>query len=93
MATALDLSTIDWKMDRITREFVDEHREKLTDPTLMEPRELGEAITYCRIAWNPFADELMRRSGHLEEFRQARTDKERSKILDKSCRYHGFMLY
>ena len=53
MATALDLSTIDWKMDRITREFVDEHREKLTDPTLMEPRELGEAITYCRIAWNP----------------------------------------
>ena len=83
MAVAIDLSTINWKRDRITREYVDENREKLSDPTQMEPRELGEAITYCQIAWNPFADELMRRSGHLEEFRQARTDKERSKILDK----------
>ena len=93
MKNTLDLTTIDWKKDRITQKYVDENRKKLSDPTQMEPRELGEAITYCRIAWNPYADELMRRSGHLDEFRQARTDKERSKILDKSCRYHGFMLY
>lgn len=89
----VDLSTIPWHCDRITREYVEENREKLTDPTSMNPRELGEAITYCQIAWGPYANELMRRSGHLEAFQSAKTDKERSKILKKSCRYHGFMLY
>ena len=89
----LDLKSIEWKRDRITREFVEENRDMLMQPSQMEPRKLGEAVTYCQSAWNPFSYELMRRSGHLEEFRSARTEKEKSKILDKSCRYHGFMLY
>lgn len=89
----LDLSSIDWKRDRITKEYVEENRNMLMYPSKMDARKLGEAVTYCQSAWNPFSYELMRRSGHLSAFRKARGGKEKSAILDKSCRYHGFMLY
>lgn len=89
----VDLSTIPWRMDRITKEYIEENREKLSDSTSMTPNELGDAITYCQTAWNPYAEELMSRSGHLEAFREAKTDKERSEILKKSCAYHGFLLF
>ena len=89
----LDLRNIDWKHDFITREYVEENRDMLMRPSQMDARKLGEAITYCRSSWNPFSYELMRRSGHFKAFREARTEKEKSAILDRACRYHGFMLY
>lgn len=89
----IDLASVDWRQDRITRDYVERNREKLSAPEQMSPRELGDAVTYCRSAWNPFSEELMRRSGHLEAFREATTDRERAEVLKSSCRYHGFMLY
>lgn len=92
MGTTVDFSTVDWRQDRITRKYVEQNRERLSVPSKMIPRELGDAVTYCKSICNPYADELMRRSGHLDAFYEALTDKERADILRKSCNYHGFTL-
>lgn len=91
----LDLSFVNWRHDRITERYIEENRDLLADPGKMTPAELGCAVTYCRSidCDNPYADEIMRRSGHLKAFREAYDDRERRKIFDKACRYHGMIVY
>lgn len=88
----LDLTTVDWRHDRITDNWKDRNREKIVFPRKMTPYELSEAVTYCRSISNPYAEEMMRRSGHLEQFREAMTDRERSEIFKKSCSHYGIIM-
>lgn len=83
---------INWRDDGITRNYISEHPEMLGDLSHIKARELGCAATYCKDWNNPFIYELLRRSNHLDKWNKATDDKERGKILDKSCRHHGFML-
>lgn len=89
----IELSSVEWRNDGITREYVEEHREQLEQPEKMKPGKLGEACTYCKTIDNPYAYEIMRRSGHLDKFLSTFETKGRGEILRAACRYHGFMLY
>ena len=83
---------INWRNDSITRKYVEEHPEMLGDLSEIKAHDLANAATYCKDWNNPFIREILRRSGHLDEWRSAPNDREKSKILEKSCKYHGFML-
>ena len=88
----LGLITVNWRNDRATQEFIDAHREMLQSPETMKPGDLGTAVTYCKTIHNPYAMEIMRRSGHLDRFKEAWLEKERYQIFDKACRYHGMII-
>lgn len=90
--TMLNLEKVHWRRDRITRAFVADHFDELCHPETMTPSELGNAVTYCEDFDNPFAEEIMRRSGHLEKFKMALQIKEKRQIFDKACRYHGMII-
>ena len=84
---------INWRKDSITKGYIKEHPELLGDISKISAYELGNAATYCESFHNPFVHELLKRSGHIEKWNKAGDDRERRKILDKSCRYHGFRLF
>ncbi len=84
--TKLDI----WKKDGVTRDYKKKMGDILNTPTDMTPKELANTTTYCNSWDNPYTIELMRRSGHLEAYQGTFDDKERRKIFDKSCAYHGF---
>ena len=86
----IDLTTVDWRNDWITRRYVKENEAKLSNPRKMTPAELGDATTYCKTLYDPYAEELMRRAGNLEAFRCATTDSERMKILNNAAKSFGF---
>lgn len=88
----INLETVNWRRDRATLEYIEKKAETLREPESMKPFQLGEAVTYCRSIYNPFAYEIMRRSGHLDKFREAWNEQQRNDIFNRSCRYHGFML-
>lgn len=85
---------INWRNDGITREWIRRNITTDLETFIKEAsaHKLGEAITYCKDIYNAFAYELLKRSGHLDRFNTIRDEKERSKIFDSCCRYHGFML-
>lgn len=58
----ISLEGISWYNDGITRRYIREHAEELTEPKKMEPVALAAALTYCTEAKNPFAEELVSRS-------------------------------
>ena len=83
-----------WRNDGITRKYVEEHKEMLSDVCRMTPGQLGDAITYCNDFYNPYSDELTRRAGNYNAFhRFGLTDRERGKILRNAARAFGFELY
>ena len=83
-----------WRSDRITREYVAEHREMLLDPCRMTPGQLCETITYCNGFDNPYADELTRRAGNYNAFhRFGLTDSERGKVLRNAAKAFNIGLY
>lgn len=86
------LEKVNWRKDRATQEYVEKKAKELKEPEKMKPFELGEAVTYCRSIYNPFAYEIMRRSNHLDKFYDAWNEQQRNEIFNRSCRYHGFML-
>lgn len=88
----LDLRKVNWRRDRITRAYVADHYDELCYPETMKASDLGTAVTYCEDFYNPFAEEIMRRSGHLEKFKAAVQIKEKRQIFDKACRYHGMVI-
>lgn len=88
----IDIIRINWKEDGITRRFVTDNRDVLRHPEKMGALMLGNACTYCRDIYNPFAEELMRRSGHLEKYRGIQDEKARVKIFQAACRYHGMIV-
>ena len=85
----IELSSVEWRNDRITRKYAEENREQLERPEAMEPFKLGEACTYCKTIENPYTYEIMRRSGHLEKYMETFDERERRRIFDKACSYHG----
>lgn len=88
----IDLKTVNWRRDWITERYVEAHREELVSPETMDVHDLGAAVTYCTTIRNPYAVEIMRRSGHLEAYREAWTARDRARIFQKACRYHGMMI-
>lgn len=62
-AETIDIRTVCWRCDPITRRHVASHRLHLSRPDIMEPRDLADACTYCYSINNPYAAELIRRSG------------------------------
>ena len=89
----IDLTAVNWRQDRITERYVNEHADLLRRPRKMKPRELGDTCTYCETNDNPYAEELMRRAGNLEAFQSATTPSEKGKILRQAAKAFGFMLY
>ena len=83
---------INWRNDSITRDYIRNHPEMLGDLSKVKASDLGCAATYCKDWYNPFIYELLQRSGHLNKWSIATDDKTKKKILEKSCKYHGFML-
>lgn len=88
----IELAKVNWKEDGITRKFINDNQDLLKHPEKMDALMLGDAVTYCKTIYNPFAEEIMRRSGHLEKFRETHDEKTRSKIFQSACRYHGFSM-
>lgn len=87
------LREIDWIDDRITRNYVKTHADQLMNPRRMLPRELGDAVTYCKTIFNPYSEELMRRAGNLEAFYTAATLKEQNAILNRAAKSFGFRFF
>ena len=86
----IDLSTVNWINDSITRDYVKENAGILASPEDMDPGELGDAVTYCESIFNPYAEELMRRAGNLDAFCAATDIKEKNKILNNAAKSFGF---
>lgn len=59
----IDIDAVCWRCDPVTRRHVAGHRRHLSRPGAMEPRDLADACTYCYSTDNPYAAELIRRSG------------------------------
>lgn len=89
----LELSSVEWRDDSITRNFVEENTRELVEPSKMTPGRLADATTYCRTNMNPYAEELMRRAGNLEAFKASNDPAERGKILRSAAKAFGIMLF
>ena len=82
-----------WRKDSITKRFVKDNEAMLNFPGNMNAKELANACTYCETIYNPYAEELMRRTELLEKFRKATDVKKQRRILDKACGCYGIRLY
>lgn len=88
----MDLSKVCWYNDTATRNFIEKHREELSDISSMPITLLAEAITYCTSNDNPFVKELLSRSGHTEQFNAADTNLARYKIICKAAKAFNIVL-
>jgi len=89
----LDLTQICWRDDRITKSFVRENEEELSNPSSMPIQLLMEAITYCIDHDNPFVKELLLRSGHTDQYNAATNDHDRGKIVRASARAFNYIMF
>lgn len=89
----LELSSIEWKNDSITCNFVNENARELVTPNKMAPSNLATATTYCKTNINPYAEELMRRAGNFEAFNATNDPAERGKILRNAAKSFGILLF
>ena len=64
----LNLQDINWRQDSVTRRYIKEHKIELTTPNSMSPEQLAGATTFCQDVFNPYAEELTRRAGLLEQY-------------------------
>ena len=87
------ITDVQWKDDFVTRAFLREHGEDITDPGSMEVSELAGAVTYCKTVDNPYSREIVKRSGALEDFNHARALKDKNRILRTECEKFGIRLY
>ncbi|MBQ8708543.1 MAG: hypothetical protein IJ523_10690 [Succinivibrionaceae bacterium] len=81
-----------YRNDDITRRWLVDHDGLLDDVKAMTPRRLAEACTYCRDVDNPFARELVTRSGNLREFLWATDDAAKCKVLRAAAKSFGCVL-
>lgn len=86
----MNIDSINWRNDGITRAFIRDHYDELIHPETMKAAALGVACTYCKTIENPYARELMKRSGHIAKYDSTYNQDEEFDIFRKSCRYHGF---
>lgn len=92
MASMLDLTTVNWWNDRITRNFIAEHEAELTDPESMSPDFLSEAATYCTEYENPFSEELVKRAGMWNQYTECFDPYERRRIIRTAAKSFGILL-
>lgn len=57
-----------WRTDAATDDFRKKYAAELSQPENMSNGRLCLAVTYCRKIMNPFAVDLVRRAGVLDEF-------------------------
>ena len=91
----IDLNNVNWRHDRITSNYVNKNADELIYPERMTANRLAETITYTldtseTYLFNPYAVEMMKRSGHLDKYRMTPDNKERRNIFLRSCRFYGF---
>lgn len=87
------MGNINWRNDRITQRYVEDHADVLSDISVMAPAQLCEASTYCDNWENPFTEELVQRAGGIGRYRDARSREERIKIIKDAARAFGIELY
>lgn len=88
----MDLTTVNWRDDRITKNFIAEHEAELTDPESMSPDFLSEATTYCRKCENPFSEELVKRAGMWNKYAECFDPNERRRIIRTAAKSFGILL-
>lgn len=81
-----------YRNDDVTRRWLVDHDGLLDDVKAMTPRHLAEACTYCRNMDNPFARELVTRSGNLREFLWATDDAAKAEVLRAAAKSFGSVL-
>lgn len=86
------LLSVDWKRDGATEHYKRENAAELLFPARMTEDSLAVACTYCNSVDNPYAEELVRRTGNLDAFRAAAEAEDRMKILQKSAKSFGIIL-
>lgn len=89
LPTPFTLSSVDWKRDGATENYKRENAAELQFPARMTEDSLAVACTYCNSIDNPYAEELVRRTGNLDAFRTATDVKDRMAILQKSAKSFG----
>ena len=83
---------INWKKDRITRQFIEAHAAELSNISSMTPFQLCEASTYCADWQNPFTEELVKRAGSYSRYQEARCRSVRIKIIQNAAESFGHVL-
>lgn len=68
-------TNVNWRQDRITQGFL-ERDYPFAVPESMTPEQLAETVTYIRGNHNPYAEELCRRAGTLDRYKQADSEQE-----------------
>ena len=89
----MDIRSVQWKNDFVTRAFLREHGEDITDVETMTASDLASTLTYCKTVDNPYAKELVNRTGALEDFNRAEKLKDKNKILRAECKKFGIQLF
>ena len=84
---------INWKSDRITRKFIENHSDELSDIAAMTPAQLCEASTYCDDWENPFTKEIVSRAGSLRRYQEAHDKSERIKIIKSAAKSFNIQLF
>lgn len=87
----IDIDQVGWRQDFVTRCYIAEHEDELTDPASMSPYSLAGATTYCKDIDNPYAMELAKRAGLLERYLQA-SGVERADIVLRAAKAFNIML-
>ena len=82
-----------WKKDFVTRIYKKEQGDKLNAPSRMSITDLANACTYCSSWENPYAVEIMKRSGHISQYDNTRSKKDRRIIFDRSLRHYGIQMF
>ena len=84
---------IDWKNDKITKEFRESHARELEDITKMSAPMLCTALTYCKSRRNSIAEELVSRvEGLKEQYQRAYTTERTREVVHKAARNFGILL-
>lgn len=82
-----------WKTDFVTRIYKREQGKKLNAPSKMSIIALADACTYCNNWDNPYARELIKRSGYMPQYNEVHRRKERLAIFDAACRHYGIKMF
>ena len=59
----------------------------------MAASDLASTLTYCKSVDNPYAREIVKRTGALEEFNRVRELKDKNRILRAECKKFGIHLF
>ena len=83
---------INWRNDRITRQYQEDHADVLADLSAMTPFQLCEASTYCDNWENPFTEELVKRAGSYSQYSETLQRSDRIKIIQDAAKSFGIKL-